>query len=160
VGAQYFADEVGTHGNYASLDHSSQGAAANEPEGSPGRQVAERTEMPLPSDFRIFFQGGLFILALLAVLYAAREIILPIVLAFILMLVLYPAMRLLGRLRIPRILSALLLIVLLFSVVIAFGTAVAGPAATWAAKLPQGLPRLQEHLSFLRGPVTAVQEFL
>jgi len=123
-------------------------------------QPTEPTEMPLPSDFGVFFQGGLFMLALLAALYAAREIILPIVLAFILMLVLYPVMRLLERLRVPRILGALLLIGLLFSVVIAFGTALAGPATAWAAKLPQGLPRLQEHLSFLRGPVAAIQQFL
>jgi predicted PurR-regulated permease PerM len=142
--------------------NSSSAAATDEPEESPeiGLQPVERTEMPLPSDFGVFFQGGLFILALLAALYVAQEINLPIVLAFILMLVLYPAMRLLERLRVPRILSALLLISLLISVVIGFGTALMGPAATWAGKLPLGVPRLQEHLSFLRGPVAAVQHFL
>jgi predicted PurR-regulated permease PerM len=142
--------------------NSSPAAATDEPEESPeiGLQAVERTEMPLPSDFGVFFEGGLFILALLAALYVAQEIILPIVLAFILMLVLYPAMRLLERLRVPRILSALLLISLLISVVIGFGTALMGPAATWAAKLPLGVPRLQEHLSFLHGPVAAVQHFL
>jgi predicted PurR-regulated permease PerM len=143
-------------------DNSNRAALTGEPEGASATdlQAVERTEMPLPSDFGVFFQGGLFVLALLAALYVAREIILPIVLAFILMLVLYPGMRLLERLRVPRILSALLLIGLLISVVIALGTALVGPAIAWAAKLPLGLPRLQEHLSFLRGPVAAVQEFL
>jgi predicted PurR-regulated permease PerM len=141
---------------------SNQATPTDEPEQATAKslQVPDRSEMPLPSDFGVLFQGGLFMLALLATLYVAREIILPIVLALILMLVLYPAMRLLERLRVPRMLSALLLIGLLFSIVIAFGTVLVGPAATWAAKLPQGVPRLQEHLSFLRGPVAAIQQFM
>jgi predicted PurR-regulated permease PerM len=141
---------------------STQAAVTDEREESPdiGLRTVERTEMPLPSDFGIFFQGGLFILAIFAALYVAREIILPIVLALILMLVLYPAMRLLERLRVPRILSALLLISLLFGVFIGVGSVLVGPAASWAAKLPLGVPRLQEHLSFLRGPVTAIQHLL
>jgi predicted PurR-regulated permease PerM len=120
--------------------------------------LAPAVEMPLPSDVGKVFQGGLFILALLGALYVAREIILPVVLAFVLMLLLYPALRMLERLRVPRMLSSLLLIGLLFGVLVAFASALAGPAGTWAAKLPQGLPRLQEHLNFR--PVQAVQQFL
>ncbi len=145
-----------------SIRSSTQPAVTDEREESPeiSLRTVERTEMPLPSDFGIFFQGGLFILAMFAALYVAREIILPIVLAFILMLVLYPAMRLLERLRVPRILGALLLISLLFGVFIGVGTVLVGPAASWATKLPLGVPRLQEHLSFLRGPVAAIQHLL
>jgi len=116
--------------------------------------------MPLPSDLRSVFQGGIFVLALLAALYAAREIALPIVLAFILNLLLQPALRMLGRLHVPRVLGALLLISLLFGSIVAFGTALSGPAGTWAAKLPEGVPRLQEHLSFLRAPIEAVRQFM
>jgi predicted PurR-regulated permease PerM len=144
------------------IQSSARVVVTDEPEEPPkiGLQTVERTEMPLPSDFGIFFQGGLFLLAVFAALYVAREIILPIILAFILMLVLYPAMRLLERLRVPRILGALLLISLLFCVFIGFGTVLVGPATSWAAKLPLGVPRLQEHLSFLRGPVAAAQHLL
>ena len=109
---------------------------------------------------RQIVQGGLFVSAILAALYVAREIILPIVLAFVLIASLVSALRILERLRVPRMLGSLLLIGLLFGVIVAFASALAGPAGTWAAKLPQGLPRLQEHLSFLRGPVQAVQQFL
>jgi predicted PurR-regulated permease PerM len=116
--------------------------------------------MPLPSDLGTVFLGGLFLLALLAVFYAAREIVLPIVLAFILMLVLQPALRMLERLRVPRTLGALLLISLLFGTIVAFATALSGPAASWAAKLPEGVPRLLDHLSFLRPPIEAVRQFL
>jgi predicted PurR-regulated permease PerM len=120
----------------------------------------EQVEMPLPSDLRIIFLGGLFVLALLAALYAAREIVLPVVLAFILSLLLQPALRMLERLRVPRMVGALLLIGLLFGTIVAFGAALSGPAGSWAAKLPEGVPRLQEHLSFLRAPIEAVRQFL
>jgi predicted PurR-regulated permease PerM len=116
-------------------------------------------EMPLPSNLRTAFQGGLFFLAFLAALYAAREIVLPIVLAFVLALLLQPAVRMLDRLRVPRVAGAFLLIVVLLGMVVGFGTALAGPAASWAAKLPEGIPRLQEHLSFLRAPIEAVRNF-
>ena len=115
-------------------------------------------EMPRGADIRGVFQGGLFILALLAALYAGREIVLPIVLAIILNLLLQPALRMLERIHVPRMLGALLLIALLFGTIVAFVTGMSGPAGSWAAKLPEGVPRLQEHLSFLR--IEAVRQFL
>ena len=39
--------------------------------------VEEPEEMPLPSDPKVIFLGGLFALALLAALYVAAEIVLP-----------------------------------------------------------------------------------
>jgi predicted PurR-regulated permease PerM len=133
-----------------------------EPGGPPVSDGAadEQVETPLASDPRSIFQGGLFVLALLAALYAAREIVLPVVLALILNLLLQPALRMLERLRVPKMLGALLLIGLLFGTIVAFGTALSGPAGSWAAKLPEGVPRLQEHLSFLRAPIEAVRQFL
>ena len=123
------------------------------------RPVGEQA-MPLPSDLRSVFQGGLFVLALLAALYAAQEIVLPVVLAFMLNLLLEPVLRTLERVRVPRMLGALLLIGLVFCTIVGFGTAMSGPAASWAAKLPEGVPRLQEHLSFLRAPIAAVRQFM
>ena len=70
----------------------------------------EPEEMPLPSDPKVIFLGGLFALALLAAVYVAAEIVLPLVLAVVLKLLLQPAMRLLERWHVPRILAALLLI--------------------------------------------------
>ena len=109
--------------------------------------------MPLPSDPKVIFLAGLFAFALLFSVYVAKEIILPVFAAFILKLLLQPAMRFLERWWVPRTLAALLLIVVVFGMIIGLGTAVSGPAATWAAKLPEGIPRLQERLSFLKGPI-------
>jgi predicted PurR-regulated permease PerM len=120
----------------------------------------EPEEMPLPSDPKVIFLGGLFVLALLATAYVASEIVLPLVFAFVLKLLLQPASRLLERLHVPRILAALLLILALFGTIVGLGTAISGPAATWAAKLPEGIPRLQERLSFVREPINTLQRFL
>jgi predicted PurR-regulated permease PerM len=120
----------------------------------------EQEEMPLPSDPKGIFLGGLFVLALLTAAYVAREIVLPLVFAIILKLLLQPALRILERVHVPRMLAALLLILALFGTIIGLGTAISGPARTWAAKLPEGIPRLQERLSFMREPIDTLQRFL
>jgi predicted PurR-regulated permease PerM len=117
-------------------------------------------DLPLPSDPKVIFLGGLFVLAVLAAAYVAREIMLPLVFAIVLKLLLQPAFRLLERLHVPRIIAALLLILALFGTVVGLGTAISSPARTWAAKLPEGIPRLQERLSFMREPVDTLQRFL
>ena len=117
-------------------------------------------DLPLPSDPKVIFLGGLFVLALLATAYVASEIVLPLVFAIILNLLLQPALRILERLHVPRMLAALLLILALFGTIVGLGTAISSPARTWAAKLPEGIPRLQERLSFMREPVDTLQRFL
>ena len=116
-------------------------------------------EMPLPSDPKVTFLGGLFILALLTAAYVASEIVLPFVFAIILKLLLQPAFRILERLHIPRILASLLLIFALFGTIVGLGAAISGPARTWAAKLPESIPRVQERLNFLREPINTLQLF-
>ena len=117
-------------------------------------------DLPLPSDPKVIFLGGLFVLALLAAAYIASEIILPFVFAIVLKLLLQPAFRILERLHVPQIIAALLLILALFGAVVGLGAAISSPARTWAAKLPEGIPRLQERLSFMREPVDTLQRFL
>src|ERR1700737_3552169 len=120
----------------------------------------EPEEKPLPSDANVIFLGGLFVLALLATAYVASEIVLPLVFAIILNLLLQPALRILERLHGRRMLAALLLILSLFGTIVGLATAISGPAGTWAAKLPEGIPRLQERLSFMREPINTLQRFL
>ena len=116
--------------------------------------------MPLPTDPKVVFLGGLFVLAVLAAAYVAREIVLPLVFAIFLKLLLQPALRVLVRLHVPRILAALLLILVLFGSIVGLGAAISGPARTWAAKLPDGIPRLEERLSFIEVPINTLQRFL
>jgi predicted PurR-regulated permease PerM len=118
---------------------------------APEQVATDTDDVPVPPDIRTVFQGGIFLLMLLGACYAAAEIVLPIVLAFVLMLVLQPAMRFLERWHLPRGLAALALIVMLFGALIGLGTALSGPAADWAQKLPEGIPKLQERLSLDHG---------
>ena len=113
--------------------------------------------MPLPTEPRTIFLGGLFVLALLAALYAASEIVLPVVLAIVLKLLLQPFVRVLDRLGVPRGIGALLAVVLLVGLLAALISALAGPAASWAGKLPSALPQVEHKLAFLHRPIGAVQ---
>ena len=117
-------------------------------------------ELPLPSDPKVTLLGGLFVLALLAAAYVVSEIVLPLVFAITLKLLLQPALRVLERLHVPRTIAALLLILTLFGTIVGLGAAISNPARTWAAKLPEGIPRLQERLSFVREPIDTLQRFL
>jgi predicted PurR-regulated permease PerM len=121
--------------------------------------AADEDDLPIPSDIKAVFLGGLFVLAMLAACYVAAEIVLPIVLAFVLSLVLQPAMRVFERVRVPRGIAAILLIFLLFGTLGGLGTALSGPATGWAQKLPTGIPKLEERLSFLSRPIAAFQKF-
>ena len=47
---------------------------------------------PLPSDPKVVFLGGLFVLALLAAAYVASDIVLPLIFAIILKLLLQPCL--------------------------------------------------------------------
>ena len=120
----------------------------------------EPEEMPLPSDPKVIFLGGLFVLALLTTAYVASGIVLPLIFAIILKLLLQPALRVLERWHVPKTIASLVLIVTLFGMIVGLGTAISNPARTWAAKLPEGIPRLQERLSFMREPIDTLQRFL
>ena len=123
-------------------------------------EVADETEMPLPSDPRTFFLGGLFALGALAALYVASSIILPVVLALVLNLLLQPAVRLLGRVHVPRAVGALLTVFLVIGALVGLVAALSVPAATWAERLPEGIPRLEAHLEVIKGPIQALQKII
>jgi predicted PurR-regulated permease PerM len=130
------------------------------PELKAGLTDESAVEMPLPSDPQTFFLGGVFALSGLAALYIASSIILPVVLAFVLNLLLQPAVRLLERLRLPRAIGALLAILLIIGALVGLVAALSVPAASWAKRLPEGIPRLEAHLVVLKGPIQALQSVI
>ena len=74
----------------------------------------EPEEMPLPSDPKVIFLGGLFYPCAAGDSLCRERDRVAIVFAIILELLQQPAMRILERLQVPRILAALLLILALF----------------------------------------------
>ncbi|UPT91995.1 AI-2E family transporter [Bradyrhizobium barranii subsp. apii] len=123
-------------------------------------EAANETEMPLPSDPRTFFLGGLFGLGVLAALYVASSIILPVMLALVLNLLLQPAVRLLGRLHLPKAVGALFTVFLVIGALVGLVAALSVPATTWAERLPEGIPRLEAHLRLVSGPIQALQKVI
>ena len=132
-------------------------AGAPEPGALP-TQAVDNVEMPLPSSPQTFFLGSLLALAVLAAVYVASSIILPVMIAFVLQLILQPAVRLLERFSLPRAIGALLAILLVIGALVGFVAALSVPAATWAEKLPEGIPRLETHLVVLKRPIEALQK--
>jgi predicted PurR-regulated permease PerM len=122
---------------------------------APARE--EREEMPLPTEPRTIFLGGIFLLGMLTALYVASPIVLPVVLAIVLKLLMQPFVRLTDRLRIPHSLGAVLAIGLLVAALAALISGVAGPASSWAGKLPDAIPQVQQKLAFLARPISSMQ---
>jgi predicted PurR-regulated permease PerM len=101
----------------------------------------------------------LTIQAVLGGLYIGKEVILPIVLALVLKLLLQPIVGVLcGKLRIPEVVSALILILALFGSVAVVGFTISGPASAWIRKAPEVLPSLKEKLVVLRQPIDYMQQ--
>ena len=122
--------------------------------------LEDREEMPLPTEPRTVFLGGLFLLALLTALYVASPIVLPVVLAIVLKLLLQPFVRLTDRIGVPHAIGAVLAIIVLVAVLAGVISGVAGPAASWAGKLPDAIPQVQQQLEFLARPISTFQWML
>ena len=120
----------------------------------------ERPEIHFPRDMKTVFLGGLFFLALLVALYIGAPIILPIILAIILKLLLQPALRPFERLHIPRAIASLVVVFLVVCGIVGFGAMVSGPAMSWVHKLPEGIPRLEQHVRVLTAPLAEVEGIL
>jgi predicted PurR-regulated permease PerM len=118
------------------------------------------TDMPLPSDAKTFFLGGIFVLSMLTAAYVAADIVLPMIFAVLLNLLMQPALGALERLRVPRVLGSILLILVVIATIVGIGAAISGPAEAWIAKLPEGIPRIQERLRFLDAPINTLRTFL
>src|ERR1700676_1671089 len=115
-------------------------------------------EIALPHDGHSVLLAGIFTLLLFATLYFTSELVLPIIFAFILYLLLHPAMRGMTKRHIPKSISAILIILLLFGALGALGSTLSGPTAGWIAKAPETLPLLEKRLSIFREPIDKVQK--
>ncbi len=100
----------------------------------------------------------LLLLAILVVLHLARDLVLPIVLAFILSLVFAPVVRGLKRLHIPESLSAGVIVIGLLAAFFGGAYNLAEPAGVWLEKAPQGLREIGIKLRHIAGQVSDVTE--
>ena len=100
--------------------------------------------------------SALLVLATLAVgytLWAAQEVILPVLLAMFFALIGNPLIRGLRRLWVPRFLAALLVLVAGLAGATALGMQLAAPAAEWAEQAPREARKLGRQLQDLTRPM-------
>jgi predicted PurR-regulated permease PerM len=100
---------------------------------------------------------GLFVIALFAVLYIARDFVVPIVLGMNLGFVLLPAVRALRRMGLPGPAGAALVLLGLLTAAGAAFYLLAGPTGTWMEKLPESFRMVEYRIRDLRKPVEAVR---
>ena len=118
----------------------------------------KQSEMPMPRDWQSFALTAILVLLVLVVLYFSGEVILPILFAFLLNLLLQPAMNALIKVHVPKTMAALFIILLFVGAVAGIVFSLSGPATAWIAKAPESIARLEERLSAITLPVAIFQK--
>lgn len=91
-------------------------------------------------------------------LYFARVLVLPILVAILLKLVLAPLVRMLTQIRIAEPFGAAIVLILA-TVAVGYGAyALSAPAAEWVTRIPERLWILQEHLRHIKEPLEFLQQ--
>lgn len=113
-----------------------------------------RSPFPLlttPSDSRTATLQGLLIGAIvIAGLYVAREVLLPLALAILLSFVLTPPLLLLRRLKVPRVLAVGIVVAIAFGFIFALGWMMSREATKLAGDLPNYSATLSQKIESLR----------
>lgn len=96
---------------------------------------------------------GLLLITIVAALYVAKPFFLPIIMAFVVGTMLAPAAGFLEKRRIPRVVSAVLIVAAVFAgTVFVFGLIVS-PVIDWSGRLPELGAIIKEKLHIFDGPM-------
>lgn len=121
--------------------------AVEEPDEQTGVEEQSQLELlaePLP--VRSFALTSLLLLACVYTLYVARDILMPIAIAVILFLILWPLVRALSRMRVPPPLGAALIVVTLLGSFVIGIYFLSEPAARWLGTLPDTIEEIQSKM--------------
>ena len=136
-------------GKHGSAKESSKESPGKENSGreSSGKSLADSKPLPdskneLPPVIRraevvAFSLVALLIICIVAVLYAAKAFFLPVMMAFVVGTMLAPAARYLEQHRIPRAVSAVMIVAAACAVVAFMVGLIAAPVIEWSARLPE-----------------------
>ena len=115
---------------------------------------------PVPPMTRPRASSALLVLATLAVLAAlfyARDIVVPLVLALLLALLLRPLQRRMKRMRIPNFVSALILIGLVVAIFLGGVLSLARQGQHWLAEAPAMVEQVSQMLPLRSGPLSDLE---
>jgi predicted PurR-regulated permease PerM len=119
---------------------------------------AERPPVIRRAEVVAFALVALLLITIVAVLYVAKAFFLPVVAAFIVGTMLSPAAGFLERHRIPRALSAVLIVTAVGTGVTFIIGLIASPAMEWSTRLPEIGARLKDKLHLFDRPLALWQD--
>ena len=168
------SDRSGKHGSAKGKESSAKESAkeASGKEGSgkegSGKSLADSKPLPdskveLPPVIRraevvAFSLVALLIICVVAVLYVAKAFFLPVVMAFVVGTMLAPAARVLEQHRIPRAVSAVMIVAAACAVVAFMVGLIAAPVIEWSARLPELGSLMKDKLHVFDGPLRLWQQ--
>lgn len=114
----------------------------------------------LAKDLRILTRSVLVILAIVCTYacYLAQSVLVPLALGTLLSLLLSPVVTFLERLRVPRVIGSLLMVLLIVGGIAGAVSRLAGPAQAWVASAPATFRSIEQRLHHLREPINQARE--
>jgi predicted PurR-regulated permease PerM len=107
-------------------------------------------------EFKSMALKGLFVISCFYTLYFARALILPFILAFLLNFLFRPIVRALKEIKIPEVVGAGLVIIVILGAAGYGVVTLSRPAADWIDKAPESLRQIESKIGFLHKPVDGV----
>ena len=101
---------------------------------------------------------GLFVIAVIAVLYVTRAVAVPVLLAIIVGTILAPLVNRLQRHGVPRVASTVFIVVLLMALFVIFVVTLTTPLADWLGRASELGALLRSKLQGFSGPLSALQD--
>ena len=99
---------------------------------------------------------GLLVIAIIALLKAASDLLIPVALALLLTFVLAPPVRTLRRYGIPEAIGAAVVVGTLLACTVLMGVALSGPAAHWWDRAPSTMAQLVAQFDRLRAALPVI----
>ena len=130
----------------------------------PGFSLAVNDPQPMPEVARFWRTAsqsatiGMFIILLVVALSLARPVLLPVASAFVVTMMLGPRSARAERYKIPSLVSAIVLWLLVIAVCYGVIILLGAPAVDWIGKAPEIGRNVQEKLHVLDRPLAALQE--
>jgi predicted PurR-regulated permease PerM len=108
-----------------------------QPSGEPSSIAQLGTDPPATTQGLLVVLGGLLVLTIIAALYLAKTLLLPVVSAFVLGTMLSPAASFMQRHRIPRSLAAIAIVCSVFGAFLLIVGLISAPLLEWTNRLPE-----------------------
>ncbi len=119
----------------------------------PDEGKSEKQPIVRRADIVAFSLSALLLICIVAVLYVGRAFFLPTITAFVIGTMLAPAAKFFERYRIPRSLSAILIVSTTFAAIVFLIALISAPLIEWTTRLPEIIPQLKDKFHIFDRPM-------